>query len=42
VADWGGEARFSTPRPDQPWFPPSLLYTGNWVFPMGKAAGAWH
>jgi hypothetical protein len=28
-------------RPDQPWGPHSLLYNGYWVFPGGKAAGAW-
>jgi hypothetical protein len=28
-------------RPDRPWGPPSLLYNGYWVFPGGKAAGAW-
>jgi hypothetical protein len=27
--------------PDWPWGPPSLLYNGYWVFPGGKAAGAW-
>jgi hypothetical protein len=27
--------------PDRPWGPPSLLYSGQWVFPGGKAAGAW-
>jgi hypothetical protein len=28
-------------HPDLPWGPPSLLYNGYWVFPRGKAAGAW-
>ena len=28
-------------RPDRPWCPPSLLYTGYRVFPRGKAAGTW-
>jgi hypothetical protein len=27
--------------PDRPWGPLSLLYNGYWVFPGGKAAGAW-
>ena len=28
--------------PDRSWGPPSLLlYNGYWVFPGGKAAGAW-
>jgi len=36
----GGSKIFCT-RPDQPWGPPSLLYNGYWVFPAGKAAGAW-
>ena len=35
----GGEI-FCT-HPDRPWGPPSLLYYGYWVFPGGKAAGAW-
>jgi len=26
---------------DHPWGPPSLLYNGYWLFPGGKAAGAW-
>jgi len=34
---WG--ARF--PAPVQTWGPPSLLYNGHGVFPVGKAAGAW-
>ena len=28
-------------RPDRPWGPPSLLYSGYRVFPGRKAAGAW-
>ena len=36
---WGG-ARFSA-RPDRPWGPPSLLYNGYRVCPVGKAVGAW-
>ena len=28
-------------RPDRPWGPPILLYNWYWVFPGGKAAGAW-
>jgi len=28
-------------RPDRPWGPPSLLYSGYWVFPGCKADGAW-
>jgi len=35
----GGEI-FRT-RPDLPWGPPSLLYSGYRVFLGGKAAGAW-
>jgi len=27
--------------PDRSWGPPSLLYSGYRVFPVGKAAGAW-
>ena len=27
--------------PDRLWGPPSLLYSGCWVFPVGKAAGVW-
>ena len=30
-----GGARFSA-RPDRPWGPPSLLYNGYRVFPVGK------
>ena len=30
------EERFSTPVPDRPWGPPSLLYNGYRVFPGGK------
>jgi hypothetical protein len=36
----GGEGIFRA-RPDRPWDPPSLLYNEYWVFPGGKAAGAW-
>jgi len=36
----GGSEIFRT-RPDRPWGPPSLLYSGYWVFPGGKAAGSW-
>ena len=32
----GGEIFRS--RPDRPWGPPSLLYNGYLVFPVGKAA----
>jgi hypothetical protein len=35
---WGGGEFFRT-RPDRPWGPPSLLYNGYRVFPVGKAAG---
>jgi hypothetical protein len=35
----GGE-NFHT-RPDRPWGPPSLLYSGYGVFSGGKAGGAW-
>ena len=28
-------------RPDRPWCPPSLLYSGYRLFPGCKAAGAW-
>jgi hypothetical protein len=28
-------------RPDRPWVPPSLLYSGYRVFPGGKATEAW-
>jgi len=28
-------------RPERPWGPPSLLYSGYRVFPSGKVAGAW-
>ena len=35
----GGEI-FLT-HPDQPWHPPSLLYSGYRVFPWSTAAGAW-
>jgi hypothetical protein len=36
----GGVEIFST-RPDRPWGPPSLLYSGYRIFSGGKAAGAW-
>jgi hypothetical protein len=35
----GGGEIFRT-RPDGPWGPPSLLYSGYRVFPGGKVAGA--
>jgi hypothetical protein len=35
----GGEI-FHT-RPDRPWDPPNLQYSGYRVFPGGKAGGAW-
>jgi len=34
----GGDEIFPTP-PNRPWGPPSLLYKGYRVFPVGKAAG---
>jgi hypothetical protein len=34
-----GDEIFGT-RPDRPWGPPSLLYSGYRVFTEGKAAGA--
>jgi len=34
----GGGEIFPT-HPDRPW---GLLYSGYWVFPRGKVAGAWH
>jgi hypothetical protein len=34
---WGEIFR---PRPDRPWGPPSLLYNGYRLFPVGKATGA--
>ena len=34
-------ARFRA-RSDRPWGPPSLLYNGHQILPVGKAAGAWH
>jgi len=34
--------RFSTPKQTSPGGPLILLYNGCWVFPRGKAAGAWH
>ena len=36
----GGGEIFRT-CPDRSWGPPSLLYSGYWVFPGGKAAGSW-
>jgi hypothetical protein len=39
IESWWGEI-FRT-CPDRPWGPPSLQYNGYWVFPRGKAAGAW-
>ena len=36
----GGDEIFRT-RPDRPWVPLSLLYSGYRVFPRSKAAGAW-
>jgi len=36
----GGGEIFCT-YPDWPWGPPSLLYSGYWVFPGGKVAGVW-
>jgi len=36
-----GVARLSRFRPDRPWGPPILLYSGYRVFPGGKADGAW-
>jgi hypothetical protein len=39
VQFFGGEI-FRT-RPDWPWGPPSLLYSGYPVIPGSKAAGAW-
>jgi hypothetical protein len=36
----GGGEIFRT-RPDRPWGPPSLLYNAYWVYPGGKAEGAW-
>ena len=36
---WGDEI-FRT-RPDQPWGPPNLLYSGYRAFPGSKAAGSW-
>jgi len=35
-----GDKIFCT-HPDQLWGPTSLLYNEHWVFPGGKAAGAW-
>jgi hypothetical protein len=36
----GIESEIFCTRPDRPWGPPSLLYNGYRVIPMGKAAGA--
>jgi hypothetical protein len=36
----GGGEIFRT-RPDRPWGPPSVLYSGYRVFPGGNAARAW-
>jgi hypothetical protein len=36
----GGGEIFRT-RPDRPWSPPNLLYSGYQVFPGDKADGAW-
>ena len=36
----GGDDIFRT-RPDRPWGPPSLLYSGHRVFTGSKVAGAW-
>jgi len=36
----GGSEIFRA-RPDRPGGPPILFYDGYWVFPVGKAAGAW-
>ena len=33
--------RFFRTRPDRPWAPPSLLYSGYRVFQGGKVGGAW-
>jgi hypothetical protein len=38
-SQWGGE-NFRTCS-DWSRGPPSLLYNGYWVFPVGKAAGMW-
>jgi hypothetical protein len=40
IESWLGGEIFRT-RPDRPWAPPSLLYSGYRVFPRGKVAGAW-
>ena len=37
---WGG--RFFRTRPDRPWDPLNLLYSGYRVFPGGKATRAGH
>ena len=36
----GGGEIFCT-RPEGPWSPPSFLYNGYRVFPIGKAVGVW-
>jgi len=36
----GGDEIFRT-RPDRPWDPTKLLYSGYRFFPGGKAVGAW-
>ena len=44
LEDLGIESRWNEifrTLPDLPWNLPSLLYNGYWVFPGGKAAGAW-
>jgi len=33
--------RISRTRTDRPWVPPTLLYNGYRVFPVGKPVGAW-
>jgi hypothetical protein len=38
-SQWG--VRFSAPVQTSPRGRPSLLYSGYWVFPGGKEAGAW-
>ena len=42
---WGsnhGAGEVFRTRPNRSWGPPNLLYNGNWAFPGGKAAEAWH
>ena len=36
-----GKGEIFRALPERPWGPLSLLYNGYWVFPGGKAAGAW-